>query len=100
MAISTQVALEHLIFKWQRIAQEKPSDNMIYHAPTIRAFLVDLRVIAESNPEPSLCPGEDLRDCSAPNDKEQPEGPVAASMTSNAQTVLSISWSKPVPRLR
>ena len=49
MAISTQVALEHLIFKWQRIAQEKPSDNMIYHAPTIRAFLGDLRVIAESN---------------------------------------------------
>mgnify|MGYP000414998981 CR=1 FL=1 len=61
MAISTQVALEHLIFKWQRIAQEKPSDNMIYHAPTIRALLVDLRVIAESNPA-------DQRAASAPHE--------------------------------
>ena len=54
----TQLKLEHLICKWHRISLDRLSDNMTYHSPTIRAFLVDLRVIAESNPEPS----EDARD--------------------------------------
>jgi hypothetical protein len=36
-------ATDHLaaICKWQQIAKESPSDNMTYHAPTIRAMLRD-----------------------------------------------------------
>jgi hypothetical protein len=34
--------IRDVLAKWLLIANEKPSDNMIYHAPTIRAILADL----------------------------------------------------------
>ena len=45
--------MKNISAKWNWIAQEKTSDNMVYHTPTIRAMLQDVRkledIIKESN---------------------------------------------------
>lgn len=38
-----RLRLPGIIAKWEVIAQERPSDNMTYHAPTIQAILKDLK---------------------------------------------------------